>query len=180
MNLIQNELLTPLGKLLVVAEADGALVAVEFADHQSRMHTLLQRRYGTKLAWQSGALPLVSQALEAYFAGDMTPVNELAVSVQGTDFQQRCWLSLRGIPCGQTISYAQQAQWVGSPKASRAVGQANGLNPLAIVLPCHRVIGSNRRLTGYAGGLDKKRWLLQHERRYVPHFALQTDGMLPG
>jgi methylated-DNA-[protein]-cysteine S-methyltransferase len=179
-NLIQDELLTPLGKLLLVAEADGTLVALEFADHQSRMHTLLQRRYAEQWVWHRGGLPEVRRALEAYFAGDMTLVNDLPVSVQGTDFQRRCWLSLRSIPCGQTISYAQQAQGVGSPKASRAVGQANGLNPVAIVLPCHRVIGSNQRLTGYASGLDKKRWLLEHERRYVLQPTLQAGNRAPG
>jgi methylated-DNA-[protein]-cysteine S-methyltransferase len=167
MNLIQDELPTPLGKLLLVADPQAVLVAVEFADHESRMRELLRRRYGQMQELRSGKLPTAQRAFEAYFSGEVAVISNLAVSVQGTEFQQRCWLSLRRIPCGQTITYAQQAQWVGSPKACRAVGQANGLNLLAIVLPCHRVIGSNRQLTGYASGIDKKRWLLEHERQHI-------------
>ncbi len=167
MHLIQDELTTPLGKLLVVSAPDEALVAVEFADQQARMQRLLQRRYGLSLGLRAGSLTPARHALEAYFSGAVDSLNDLLLSLHGTDFQRRCWLSLRRIPCAQTISYAQQAQWVGSPRACRAVGQANGLNPIAIVLPCHRVIGSNQDLTGYAGGLEKKKWLLEHERRHV-------------
>ena len=106
----------------------------------------------------------VSSALKAYFDGELTAIDGLAVCADGTPFQQTVWRALRDIPCGQTISYSTLARRIGRPTAVRAVGLANGSNPVGIVVPCHRVIGANGTLTGYGGGLDRKRWLLAHER----------------
>ncbi|GAB3686240.1 methylated-DNA--[protein]-cysteine S-methyltransferase [Salinisphaera aquimarina] len=100
--------------------------------------------------------------LSAYFAGERHSF-DLPLDPAGTDFQRRVWRALRDIPCGATESYGALAQRIESPGASRAVGLANGRNPIAIIIPCHRVIGANGRLTGYAGGLERKRWLLTHE-----------------
>ncbi len=100
--------------------------------------------------------------LEAYFAGDLKQF-KLKLNPHGTPFQQRAWLELRKIPYGETITYGEQARRLGDPKACRAVGAANGQNPLGIIVPCHRVIGSTGKLTGFAGGLDAKAWLLNHE-----------------
>lgn len=104
-----------------------------------------------------------ARALLAYFAGDPGAVEGLTLAAVGTPFQQRVWSSLREIPFGQTESYGALARRVGRPGAARAVGQANHRNPLGIVVPCHRIIGADGSLTGYAGGVDRKRWLLRHE-----------------
>src|ERR1700722_16847760 len=114
----------------------------------------------------AGLAHVVAQ-LEAYFAGELTDF-ELPTKLQGTEFQRRVWGSPCEIPYGETISYGELARWVGNPKASRAVGLANGRNPVAIVVPCHRVIGADGSLTGYGGGLDRKVWLLEHEATYRP------------
>ena len=106
----------------------------------------------------------VVEQLGAYFAGELTDF-DLALDMRGTDFQRRVWDGLRQIPYGETWSYAQLAEKVGNRKACRAVGLANGRNPVGIIVPCHRVIGANGTLTGYGGGLDRKAWLLAHERR---------------
>jgi methylated-DNA-[protein]-cysteine S-methyltransferase len=110
--------------------------------------------------------PFVAQ-LQAYFAGKLTAF-ELPIHLRGTEFQRRVWASLQEIPYGETISYGELARWVGNPKASRAVGLANGRNPVAIVVPCHRVIGADGSLTGYGGGLERKVWLLEHEGSWAP------------
>jgi methylated-DNA-[protein]-cysteine S-methyltransferase len=108
----------------------------------------------------------VVEQLEAYFAGELLDF-DLPMQLDGTEFQRRVWASLCEIPYGETISYGELARWVGNPKASRAVGLANGRNPVAIVVPCHRVIGADGSLTGYGGGLERKVWLLEHEAEHV-------------
>ena len=113
----------------------------------------------------------MTKALDAYFEGDICALGSLRVAARGTPFQEKVWQGLRAIPPGQTRSYGQLAAAIGRPGASRAVGAANHANPVGIVVPCHRVIGANGALTGYAGGLDRKRWLLEHERRYALHSA---------
>jgi methylated-DNA-[protein]-cysteine S-methyltransferase len=111
----------------------------------------------------AGTLDEAARQLTEYFAGDRTTF-DLALAPHGTEFQQRVWMALRTIPYGETRSYGNIAAAVGSPSSSRAVGAANGRNPLSIIVPCHRVIGSNGHLTGYAGGMEVKRWLLAHEQ----------------
>ena len=101
--------------------------------------------------------------LDEYFAGHLAVLDEIPVELNGTSFQQRVWNALRAIRAGTTSSYGSLARTIGAPSAVRAVGAANGANPVALIVPCHRVIGSNGSLTGYGGGLDRKRWLLQHE-----------------
>lgn len=153
---------TPIGEVVLVVE-DGALVYLDFVENAARLQRLLSRRYGDfHLAYQAHHQRFCTQ-LEAYFAGDLTGLNDLPVSLAGTPFQQRVWLALREIPVGQTLNYGKLARIVGVPTGARAVGSANGLNPIGLVLPCHRVIGANQSLTGYAGGIERKRWLLRHE-----------------
>lgn len=108
----------------------------------------------------------IASALAAYFAGQLEALDALEVDPEGTEFQRKVWAALRTIPAGRTWSYAQLARAVGRPSATRAVGAANGRNPVALVIPCHRVIASDGTLGGYAGGLDRKRWLLRHERSW--------------
>jgi methylated-DNA-[protein]-cysteine S-methyltransferase len=108
----------------------------------------------------------LTDRLAAYFAGDLFAVDAIETRTGGTPFQRAVWSALRPIPPGTTVSYGELARAIGRPAASRAVGAANGANPIAIVVPCHRVIGANRTLTGYGGGLARKAWLLEHERRH--------------
>jgi methylated-DNA-[protein]-cysteine S-methyltransferase len=110
----------------------------------------------------------VRDQLRAYFEGELHEF-ELPLRMKGTDFQRRVWKELMNIPFGMTISYAEQARRIGRPGAARAVGAANGRNPISIVVPCHRVIGANGTLTGYGGGLDRKQWLLEHEEIVAGH-----------
>jgi O-6-methylguanine DNA methyltransferase len=151
---------SPVGPLLVVCDDDGTLRALDYADYEPRMQRLLRAPY------QPGRVPAaVGDALGAFFAGQRDALDGLAVRPRGTPFQTRVWAALREIPFGATTSYGQLAARLDMPRASRAVGMANGQNPIAIVVPCHRVIGASGALTGYAGGLARKRWLLDHERR---------------
>jgi methylated-DNA-[protein]-cysteine S-methyltransferase len=113
----------------------------------------------------------IRRALDEYFAGRLDALDEIACQADGTPFQQAVWQALRSIPAGRTLSYGALAQNLGNPKAVRAVGLANGANPIPIVIPCHRVIGSDGSLTGYGGGLERKRWLLAHEGRFSPLLA---------
>ncbi|MDX2230498.1 MAG: methylated-DNA--[protein]-cysteine S-methyltransferase [Leptolyngbyaceae cyanobacterium bins.349] len=160
--LFLDDVASELGRIVLVT--DGvALCALDFAEAQTRMMTGLEKRFGA-VQWVSQADPQgFSGCLRAYLAGELTHLQTLPVNPGGTPFQQQVWLTLRSIPVGTVITYADLAQRVGKPTAYRAVGMANGQNPIAIALPCHRVIGSNRQLTGYSGGLARKRWLLQHE-----------------
>lgn len=162
---------TPTGELCVVTDENEALRAVDWVDHAARMHTLLRRQY------RSIAIQLVErerhpsssahQCLQAYFDGNINALSALSVATGGTEFQRSVWAALREIPVAQTISYGILATRIGRPKAVRAVGAANGANPISIVVPCHRVIGANASLTGYGGGIERKRWLLEHESRCV-------------
>ena len=115
-----------------------------------------------------GAHAAIVDALERYFDGDVTSIDEIPVRATGSAFQQRVWDALRTIPAGETVSYAQLAATVGAPKASRAVGRANATNPVGIVVPCHRVVRADGALGGYGGGVERKRWLLAHERAHAP------------
>ena len=110
----------------------------------------------------------IADRLRAYFAGDLGVLERIDVDPDGTPFQKAVWQELRNIPAGRTISYGELAKRIGRPTASRAVGAANGRNPIPIVIPCHRVIGSDSTLIGYGGGIDRKRWLLSHERSAAP------------
>ena len=122
---------------------------------------------------REGAPPReIAGALAAYFAGDLRAIDALEVDPQGTPFQRRVWAALRTIPAGTTWSYAELARAVGRPTATRAVGAANGRNPIALVVPCHRVIASDGTLGGYGGGLEMKRWLLRHEKSWPAQRSL--------
>ena len=156
---------SPISSLLLVTDEDGALRALEFADHEARMHRLLRLHYGDYALRDGAAAPAsITVALDSYFAGEIDDLADVPTATAGTPFQRAVWSALRAIPAGTTISYGQLAANVGRPGASRAVGAANGANPIAIVVPCHRVIGASGLLVGYGGGLDRKTWLLNHER----------------
>jgi len=154
---------TPLGTALLVSDADGALRALDFQDCESRMRRLLRSHYGHLPLGQGTAPTQLTSALRQYFAGQLQALRTIPWATAGSPFQRAVWHALVDIPAGQTRSYGELAQALGLPEAARAVGWANASNPIAIVVPCHRVIGASGKLTGYAGGLPRKRWLLTHE-----------------
>jgi len=161
-----------LGDLLAITAADGTLHALDFHDYEPRLHSLFTRHHGPAPLTPGPAPSALISALESYFAGTPTALNSIATARFGSEFQQRVWAALRTIPPGETCSYGQLAAILGQPTAARAVGLANGANPIAIVIPCHRVIGAAGTLTGYAGGVERKAWLLQHEAT----FSLSGQG----
>ena len=171
LDLTLSRLPSPLGEILLVTDSAGAVRALDFHDFEDRMRRLLARHY-PRFSLTSGDAPqTVRQALDAYFADDPAALDRLTVATGGTSFQRAIWRALRGIPAGQTSTYGRLAVAIDSPKAVRAVGLANGANPIALIVPCHRVIGAGGALTGYAGGLERKRWLLEHEARHAVRSA---------
>jgi methylated-DNA-[protein]-cysteine S-methyltransferase len=163
MMLHYDEFASPIGRILFACD-DRAICALDFEEYEQRMRRLLARRFA-RLVFRRDSDPLnLKERLEQYFDGDVQALERVAVNAGGTAFQQQVWRTLRQIPAGETWTYGQLAAKVGRPQAARAVGHANSLNPVAIIVPCHRVIGASSTLTGYAGGLERKRWLLAHEQ----------------
>ncbi|PYV87336.1 MAG: cysteine methyltransferase [Acidobacteria bacterium] len=162
MNLLMDSIESRIGIILIVSDGEN-LCALDFEDCEDRMRALLRRRYGNFSLCRANDPQGLSSRIRAYFEGDHGVLDKILVSTGGTAFQRQVWNALRAIPAGSTISYGTLAERIGKPNAGRAVGLANSLNPVAIVVPCHRVIGARATLTGYAGGLQRKRWLLAHE-----------------
>jgi methylated-DNA-[protein]-cysteine S-methyltransferase len=168
LRLFLDRLPTPIGDMLIAADREGNLRATFWTDDEEDLRCLLERQYGrAQIEIEPAFNPHgLTAAIAAYFAGDLHAIDTLPVQTAGTSFQREVWYALRQIPCGTTISYGQLATQIGRPAAVRAVGLANGANPIGVVVPCHRVIGSNGSLTGYGGGIHRKRWLLDHERQF--------------
>jgi methylated-DNA-[protein]-cysteine S-methyltransferase len=160
---------TPTGTMIIVTDAAERLRAADWEDKGDRMQRQLHQRYGRHgmELLPARAASRARLALEAYFEGELDAIEAIATAARGTDFQCRVWSLLRDIPAGTTLSYGQLAARLGKPAAVRAVGAANAANPTPVVVPCHRVIGADASLTGFGGGLERKRWLLAHERRYA-------------
>jgi len=158
-----DRLASPIGEVLLVTDEAGCLRALDFHDYEPRMLRLLRLHYGDQ-PLETGAAPAaIRAALDAYFAGAPAAPAAIRWATAGTDFQRQVWTALGHIPIGQTVTYAGLATRIGRPTAVRALGAANGANPVGIVVPCHRVIGADGSLTGYGGGIARKRWLLAHE-----------------
>lgn len=166
LHLLLDRLATPIGQMILVADTAGKLRLAFFSDHDDPVHRHLAYQYGSgKFHLEPVPNPSgLTAALAAYFAGDLNTIDDLPVETPGTPFQREVWHALRTIPCGTTTSYGKLAVQIGRPDAVRAVGTANGANPVSVVVPCHRVIGANGSLTGYGGGIERKRWLLNHEK----------------
>jgi methylated-DNA-[protein]-cysteine S-methyltransferase len=160
-----SSIATPVGPMLIAVDEQERLRVLDWESHVERMERLMERYYGPGAVtlMQSEARHPIRERLEAYVAGDIAAIDDIPTETAGTGFQRRVWAALREIPAGQTWSYGQLAAHVGEPGAARAVGLANGSNPIGVVVPCHRVIGANGTLTGYGGGIERKRWLLRHE-----------------
>ena len=165
MKLVRRTFETPVGPMMALA-SDAALCALEFwkPGRMTRLDARL-RRWFAPFEIEDGTNALTARTgewLDRYFAGGQS--DDPPLDMRGAAFELKVWAALRQIPLGQTTSYGEIARQLGAPGASRAVGMANGANPIAIIVPCHRVIGSNGTLTGYGGGLERKKWLLDHER----------------
>jgi methylated-DNA-[protein]-cysteine S-methyltransferase len=161
---------TPLGDMLALASDEG-LCALEFTGPRKRLPRLdarLQRWFPPHeiVDRETPTIARTRKWLAAYFDGETADISGLVLDMRGANFEKRVWTALRAIPPGETTSYGAIARGLHAAGASRAVGMANGANPVAIIVPCHRVIGSTGSLTGYGGGLERKRWLLDHERRW--------------
>ena len=166
LHLFLDRLPTPIGQMMLVADAAGHLRLAFFAENEDPVHRHLAYQYGTgKFHLEPAPNPHgLTDAVARYFAGDLHAIDDIPVETAGTPFQREVWHALRSIPCGTTTSYGKLAEQIGHPAAVRAVGTANGANPIAVIVPCHRVIGANGSLTGYGGGIERKRWLLNHEK----------------
>lgn len=158
---------SPIGRILIITAAE-MLCGLEFEAYESRTYGFLEKRFGEFKLNDTQNASAITQRIQAYLEGDYHSLDQILVSTGGTAFQQQVWTALRSIPIGAVITYGELAQRLGKPAAARAIGITNSLNPISIVLPCHRVIGANGALTGYAGGLERKRWLLQHEGVRLP------------
>ena len=158
-----DRLETPIGIALLVTDADGALRALDWQDYEPRMKELLRLQYGAVVLQDARSPQAIRVALSGYFKSDLDLLNTIKWRVAGTPFQRQVWTALPKIPPGSTMSYGALAAQLDRPNAMRAVGHANGSNPISVVLPCHRLIGANGSLVKYGGGLERKRWLLAHE-----------------
>jgi methylated-DNA-[protein]-cysteine S-methyltransferase len=177
MTLVRRVFDTPVGPMMALA-TDAALCALEFwkPGRMTRLDARLRRWFPPcEVAdGDNHVIAHTSEWLDHYFAPSTSsgqagsPAADPPLDMRGAPFELRVWAALRLIPPGRTVSYGEIARQIGAPGSSRAVGMANGANPIAIIVPCHRVIGSNGTLTGYGGGLDRKAWLLDHERGQLP------------
>lgn len=169
-----DRLETPIGEMLLVTDAAGKVRALDWNDYEPRMRALLDRHYGKGRCTLEPArnTGVTRELIGRYFSGEVTALDQIAVETTGTAFQRSVWNELRHIPVGTSISYGALAQRIDRPKAVRAVGLANGSNPIGLIVPCHRVIGADGALTGYGGGLERKKWLLDHERMHTKGASL--------
>src|ERR1700722_8345523 len=166
MQLFLSYLESPLDNMLLVTDAQQNMRALDFADHKAHLHRGLREHYGSTELTETPAPAEIVQALTLYFSGELNALDVLPTATAGSDLQRQVWDALRRIPAGTTTTYGKLAKELGSddPRAAIDIGAANGANPIAIVVPCHRVIASNGDLKGYAWGLHRKRWLLEHEK----------------
>jgi methylated-DNA-[protein]-cysteine S-methyltransferase len=164
----------PIGEILI-AVADDHLCALDFDDCEVRMRRLLRRRFGEFELVPTRNPSDLSTPIRAYLEGEVDAISSVPILSGGSPFQEKAWAALRTIPPGTTATYGEQAARLGQPGAARAVGLANSLNPIAIVVPCHRVIGASGDLTGFAGGIERKQWLLAHERKVLERRHLAID-----
>ncbi len=162
MPILSDRIQTPIGDMMLLASA-GVMLVLEFVDAEGRVEREISARF-SKVEVTPTKNPFgFSKRIADYFAGDLRTIESIPTDGGGTEFQKRVWAGLRLIPCGVTISYGELATRLGDKNAMRAVGLANGRNPISIVVPCHRVIGANGSMTGYGGGMARKEWLLRHE-----------------
>ena len=172
MELFINKIESPLGEMLLVTDNQGMVRALDFTNHIVRLRLELSERFSDielREAVETEAVKMISGKLDRYFKGDLTALDDIAVAADGSDFQRLVWEALRKIPAGKTTTYAKLARALGhtDPRMAKDVGAAIGANPIAVIVPCHRVIGKDGMLKGYAWGLQRKHRLLIHEKADV-------------
>jgi len=182
MQLFQSQLPSPLGGMLLVTDAERRVRALDFADHEARLRRGLREHYGSAELTDASAPAEIVEAMARYFSGTLNALDTLPTATAGSDLQRQVWAMLRHIPAGSTTSYGKMARELGfaDPRSAIDIGAAVGSNPIAIVVPCHRVIASNGDLKGYAWGLHRKRWLLEHEGAIAVRAAAPRTATLPG
>ncbi len=182
MKMLLSHLASPLGAMLLVTDAQQIVRALDFEDHKARLYRGLREHYGDVELMEIPAPVEIVGAFDRYFSGELEALDVLRTQTNGTELQCRVWAALRRIPTATTTTYGKLAKELGfdDPRAAIDVGAANGANPIAIIVPCHRVIASNGDLKGYAWGLHRKRWLLEHERAMAPKSEEPHTTMLPG
>jgi methylated-DNA-[protein]-cysteine S-methyltransferase len=168
MRLWMDEVPTPIGGVTLLVDPESRMLCgLDFDGCQRWTMDRLARRFGA-LSIERAADPCgLASTIRSYFDGDVEALSAVRVAATGTPFEEQVWRALRDVPAGATSTYGEIARAVGSPGAARAVGAANAHNPVALVVPCHRIVGTGGALTGYGGGLDRKRWLLAHEARHA-------------
>lgn len=182
MELFLSRFHSPLGDMLLVTDAHHNVRALDFADHVTHLHRGLREHYGSTRMTDTAIPPAIARTLSRYFEGDVRALDALTTATAGSDLQRQVWAALREISAGTTTTYGKLAKQLGfnDPRAAIDVGAANAANPIAIIVPCHRVIASNGDLKGYAWGLQRKRWLLEHEGAMPPRYLAPTNATLPG
>ena len=166
MRLFVERVKTPIGAALITHDGKR-LCNLEFEDREERRQQELAHHFPNAAIERAMERSKFADALARYFKGEVAAIDKTPVAPMGTEFQQRAWAALRRIPVGETRGYGEQAAALGKPNAARAVGRANGLNPISIVVPCHRLIGADGSLVHYGGGLERKRWLIDHEAKFA-------------
>ncbi|VWC72932.1 methylated-DNA--protein-cysteine methyltransferase [Burkholderia lata] len=182
MHMYKSVVASPLGDMLLVTDAQRAVRALDFADHQARLDRGLREHYGRVGLTEVAAPDEIADAITRYFSGELAALDTLRTETAGSDLQRRVWAALRRIPTGTTTTYGKLAKALGfdDPRAAIDIGAANGANPIAIIVPCHRVIAANGDLKGYAWGLHRKRGLLEHEKAIPPQRTDPQTATLPG
>jgi methylated-DNA-[protein]-cysteine S-methyltransferase len=176
-----NQIESPLGKLLLVTDEEHRVRALEFSDHRVRLNRLLKEHYGqytlAEVSPDEAAKSIIGK-LERYFHGELTVVDDIPVVTHGNEFEEQVWAALKQIPAGQVVTYGQLAKQLGhtDPRKAVDVGAAVGANPAQVFVACHRVIGANGDLKGYAGGRHRKEWLLSHENATIPTPKKRAKG----
>jgi methylated-DNA-[protein]-cysteine S-methyltransferase len=160
--ILSDRIETPIGPMALLAR-DGVMLLLEFADAEGRVAREMKLRFGDVELFATDNPFGFSEKIKDYFAGNLAAIDGIPTDGGGTEFHRRVWAGLKLIPCGTTITYGELAKSLGDKNAMRAVGLANGRNPIAVVVPCHRVVGANGSMTGYGGGIARKEWLLRHE-----------------
>jgi methylated-DNA-[protein]-cysteine S-methyltransferase len=173
MELFLNRIESPLGEMLLVTDSQGMVRALDFTNHKVRLQRELRERFSDielREAIETETVKVISGKLNRYFMGDLTALDDIALAADGSDFQRQVWAALRKIPSGKTTTYGELARSLGhtDPRMAKDIGAAIGANPIALIVPCHRVTGKDGTLRGYAWGLQRKRRLLVHEKAEVP------------
>jgi methylated-DNA-[protein]-cysteine S-methyltransferase len=175
--LLLNHIASPLGEILLVTDEQQRLRALDFADHRTHLHRVLKEHCGEYELVDAASAGAIETHLDRFFAGELNALDDVQPSTNGNELQQQVWAALRTIPAGQVVTYGELARKLGytDPRMAKDIGAAVGANPIAIVVPCHRVIGADGELKGYAWGLHRKRWLLEHEGAAIGTHAAQAQ-----